>query len=584
MGGTSPSNASIDALFRGAKSARVVAGPGFPGGVLLEVAAGDLGALRETLRIVESDERFHCMCRGDLAIELRGRFLSAGQLSFHHALSLRLADWCSDARLVDGPALLRFLAERGVAEPMQGQVAALAEGRARASARDEWVAAAPAVLREGLPELENGPLGMPRSLQPAELDAVRARLGDDDRALARALLAWLAVGRGPWSGYASYESLPIRLLERLPIAAVIEVASDPALDDASVAAAARFFGDHELVSFRKSALAAVPDAFFARARSLLEVEDDRVRHEHAARTAMGARKARGAPYALGDGLEVLGESTDGPLSGLAAVGDALISTDVRTVVRFDPGSVAAVPIADARDAYLTLSSTAPIAWAAGRLGEIATERGAVAVGENSPVEIASSDRGLAWIVRDGNRRAVRALCDGEVRTLATADLLWCLAIDGDRALFVDAGWRAGGTLSAVPLAGGDVVRIARLPELGASMASPRYAVEGSEVLIAVGEHVLAIDARGDARRIISTRKAGARIHAIAADQTHVALLVGEDSERNPPWSIAVAPRAGGRATTLATFARAPYHRHPLVLARGRACIVAGDRILAASLG
>jgi len=35
----SPSNTSIDALFAGARSAKVVAGPGFPGGELLTVRA-----------------------------------------------------------------------------------------------------------------------------------------------------------------------------------------------------------------------------------------------------------------------------------------------------------------------------------------------------------------------------------------------------------------------------------------------------------------------------------------------------------------------------------------------------------------
>ncbi len=582
-----PSDASIDALFDGARRARILAGPGHPGGALLDVEAQDLPALRDALRIVESDEQLRCMCRGDLVVELRGRFFSTGTISFHHGVSVRLVSWGSDARLVDGPALLRFLAERGVDDPLRAHERGLAEGRAQASAREAWIAAAPSAIRAALAHLEKDPLGLPRSLEPKELDEVLARVrGDlddpddpDDRAVARALLAWLAVGRGPWSGYASYEELPIRLLERLPIAAVLAVATREDLDDATIAAAARFFGNHQLVTFRKSALAAVPDAFFARARPLLRIDDDRARHDHAARVAKGARRPRGAPYPIGDGVEVLGESSDGPLSGLAVAGDALVSADVRTVVRFEPGSVAAVPIADARDHFVWLSRGAPIAWATGRLGEVATERGTIARGEDGPVEIASSERGVAWIARHGqNGRAVRAVAAGDetVRTLAEGDLLWCLAVAGDRAFFVEAGWRHDGTLRAAPLAGGKVERVAKVPVLTSSMGTPRYVLEGGEILLAIGDHVTAVDPGGRPRRLIEAKTP---IHAIAADAAHVALLVGDERR----WSIAVAPRSGGSARIAATFERAPYHRHPLVIARGRACTLLGDRVIAAKL-
>lgn len=585
VGTRPPSNASIDALFEGARSAKIVAGPGFPGGVLLELAGEDLPELRETLRIVESDERFHCMCLGDLAIELRGRWLSAGRVSFHHGVSVRVDGWSSDARLCDGPALLRFLARRGVADPLRAYEQGRDDDRARASGRQAWVAAAPAEIRASLAELESDAFGMPRLLEAAEVDAALARIRGDrsDRDVARALLAWLAVGRGPWSGYASYESVPIRLLEALPIESVVEVATDPALGDAMIVAAARFFGNHELVSFHKSALAAVPDSFFERARPLLGVEDDRQRHDAAARIARDVRRPRGAPYPIGCGVEVVGESTDGPLTGLAAIGDVLVSADVRTIVRFEPGSVAAVPVADARDTFVYVSSTAPLAWATGRTGVIATEHGTIAAGENGPVEIASSERGVAWIAKEGqDGRALRAVVRGDptVRTLATDSLLWHLAVDRERAFFIEAGWRGGGTLCSVPLAGGKIERVTKVPELGPSMGSPRYVIEGREILLAVGDHVLAIDAEGRTRRLVDASKP---IRAIAADATHVALVIGEDGGRDSPWTLAVAPRSGGHARGLASFSRAPYHRHPLSIARGRACTVVGDQIIAVPL-
>jgi hypothetical protein len=585
---TPPADASIDALFADARGAVIDAGPGFPGGTLLRLEGDDLPRLREALRITPPTEHFRCMCRGDLVITLRGRWRAKGAISFHHGVSVRLDGWDSDAPLVDGAALLRLLAERGVAGPLEAFERARVEGRARASARVAWVAAAPEAIRASLGELEHGPLGMPRRLEAAEIDATLARVrgdreGCDDAALARALITWLAAGRGPFSGYASYEEVPIRLLEALPIGAVVEVALDPALDDAAVAACARFFADHQIVTFRKGALAAVPDAFFARATPLLALEDDRARLAHAARVAEGARRPRSAPYPIDGGLEVLGQSTDGPLSGLGVDGDALVSADVRTLVRFEPDSIAAVPIADARDAFLSLSPTPPVAWAVGRRGEIATPHGVVATGENCPVEIAAGAGGIAWIAKHRNdERVLRAVVSGDptVRTLATDSLLWCLAVDGDYAFFVEAGWRGGGTLCKAPLAGGAIARVASIPALGPSMAAPRYVIEGGEALVALGDHVSAIDARGRARRLI---EAGAPIQAIAADATHVALVLGLDGDRDSPWSLAVAPRGGGKARAIASFARAPYHRHPLVLARGRACTIADDRIIAARL-
>ncbi len=119
-----PSNRAIDALFAVAHSARVrglAAGAVDPasGPVLAVFGADDLPRLRATLRIRETDEHFHCMCRGDLAIELRSRVFAVGTLSFHRGQSLRLDTWNSDAWLEDGPALLRLLAERGTGEPLR---------------------------------------------------------------------------------------------------------------------------------------------------------------------------------------------------------------------------------------------------------------------------------------------------------------------------------------------------------------------------------------------------------------------------------------------------------------------------------
>ena len=109
------------------------------------------------------------------------------------------------------------------------------------------------------------------------------------------------------------------------------------------------------------------------------------------------------------------------------------------------------------------------------------------------------------------------------------------------------------------------------------MATPRVAVSRGEILVAVRNEVLAVGLDGGSRRLIT---APGPVRAIAADRERVGLLVAPERD-DDPWTFAVAPRDGGDARPLASFERRPFHRHPLVLARGHVCTIVGDRVVGA---
>lgn len=598
MGGEKPTNASLDALFAGARSGRVVTV--HDGEVLAEVERGELGAVRAMLRIVESEDVFHCMCRGDLAIELRGRLLSAGSVSYHHGRSLRVEGWRSDAMLAEGPALLRWLASRGVTAPLAEYDAAEAQARRAASAFERWREAVPEVLRAHVAALDGAglPSANPAPFQAA-LAALRGAHGDDEQ-VARVLIAWLAEGAGPWSGYASYEGTPMRLLDLLDGAAVVRAAADPALTAAQTAAAARFLGGHEVVSFRKSLLATVPDELFARARPHVAasgVEDDLVRFDHAVRIARGARArfANPAPYPIGGDCTVVGESADGPLSGVATDGGRLWSVDVRTIVQFEPGSIAPATVAVAPEHFVVIAASAQrLAWLCINAGTVdAIDRAQPA--EPAPIarlgtrllEIAVAGRTVVWLgdaparsLGLGNRWIwARSPDDPEPRQLAElgADA-WCLQADATHAYILGGAFTSEGVLRRVSLARGTIDEVGSVPKLGPSMGSPMICPHGDDVLVAHGERVLAYPKSGGAGRV--ALEASQLVRAIAADEHGIVVLSGP-AKNDDRWRIESAPAVGAQLRRAGEFDRRPYHRHPLVVTRTAAIFPCGDRLLAA---
>lgn len=579
--GEAPSNAAIDALFEGARGALIRARAPMTidpakGPVLLEVGREELGELRRTLAIVESDERFFCMCKGDYAIELRGLVLARGLLSFHHGISVRLAGWCSDAKLEDGPALFRFLAQRGITEPLeayeQGLVAAVEGDRAR----DRWVEAIPEPLRDLAADLE-------RDSSESKVKAALDALGRDAGA-ARALFRWLAIGQERWSGYPVYETVPTKLLEAIPASPLLEAASAD-LTDAEVRGATRYFGSHDVVSFRKSILGELPPALFDRARPLWQAandEDVMQRFDYAVRLAADTRAAKGrrGPYARGEYV-VLGESIDGPLSGLAALADGtLVSVDVRRVLRFAPDRVAGELVAEASEHFVVLGAAGDrIAWATMNAGEVFEQRGAgpierLASGQRVPVEMTVSGEHTAWLSRDAPGGSQIMTPSG---ALVQMSGIHGLVSDGAHVYFV-CGGGMGGKIHRVAWSGGDVEKVAAQPDHEFSTASPAMAASRGELLVVANKSVRAIDpSTGRSRNLL---EAPHTVRAVASDSVRVALLIGEEDE---DWFFASASRDGGAVKKLARFVRAPYFRHPLLIARGHAITVWDDRLIGVPL-
>ena len=108
------------------------------GELLLEVTdQEEIANLYDALRIVDGPAG-HCLCYGDVAFEL----LSAvnrrlALLGLHHGILLRWHAWTEDAALVDGIALLEWLAGRGMTEPLERY---LDEQVEEAEALEEWTA------------------------------------------------------------------------------------------------------------------------------------------------------------------------------------------------------------------------------------------------------------------------------------------------------------------------------------------------------------------------------------------------------------------------------------------------------------
>ncbi|MCO5165392.1 MAG: hypothetical protein M9894_03365 [Planctomycetes bacterium] len=232
---------------------------GEPSPVLETSDPDDLTSLREALEI-EEEPGGHCMCHGDHALEFlddEGRVVAL--LGLHHGRSIRWEAWKDDAILREGMSVISWLAERGVTRPLELDEQQRREQVEYERARQRWEAATPTCLRglvaerEGLdhPDAhEEKYEGHAESLAVVEAALAKAYEDEDERLVA--LLAWFGSGKGPWSGYPSYEGEPEQLLMRYPTPVLIrafESVSDPV--EEVLEGAARLFGGWTFSSRRE---------------------------------------------------------------------------------------------------------------------------------------------------------------------------------------------------------------------------------------------------------------------------------------------------------------------------------------------
>lgn len=606
-----PSQAELDRLFAAAREARVIEGgarAGRPLGskVLARFTAAELPVLRDALRVIEGGPPFHCMCYGDLAIELRGRLLRVGVLSYHHGRSLRLEGAPSDSELVDGPALLRLLAERGVPAPLARYQADRIEGERLAAAHASWNESAPAVLHELLPSLSSGPMGLPPPESAPVFDTAIAALRStepDDRVSATRLLAWLGTSASPWSGYPSHESVPLVLLRRLDaakmLAALLGVEGDNAL-----LGAARFVADHQIVSFRKRLLRAIPDERFAVfedrlgrvAMSAAELDDARARLAAARAIGVAARDRASELLAQRDReLACAAISEDGPFDSLVSDGHTLAALDVYTVVRIDPERGTLDPLTTYEGSPFT-----DLVWSRGELlavrgNEERIDRVPLDGGPRS-VRVPRIARPLHPVdaggvpccisapfehrdennVRSSVQRTSLVRIEGAevVPIVAVEGGVACLAADATHLYFATTDLDRKGVLRRVARDGGEPSELLRVTGLGHAMALPALVIAGGHVVFADGPRLCRVPVGGG--RVETLHEVGAAIAAIAAVPGGFVLITGGMSDES--WDVLRIDAGSRKPRRLGALRRRPFHRLRLVVCAGEAFFTLDDRL------
>lgn len=185
--------------------------------VLVEDAPESLTELRAALAVVGVPS-WLCMCPGSVTFEfLDDDGARVAVVGLHHGQYLRWAAWSADAELEDGLTLSTWLAAHGVPGPLE-ELREAAALRERHQAEDEaWARSVPDCLRDLIDEMlssDGGPVP----------DHVAERLAEahpDVTERCRVLLAWYAGGTGRYTDFPVYEEIPGRLVEAMPLDAVL---------------------------------------------------------------------------------------------------------------------------------------------------------------------------------------------------------------------------------------------------------------------------------------------------------------------------------------------------------------------------
>ncbi|WP_406004666.1 hypothetical protein [Streptomyces sp. NBC_00987] len=216
---------------------------------------------------VESLPGFHCMCGGDVRIELfdrHGERLAVVVL--HHGATLRWGQWDSNAVLADGRLLLAWLDGHGMPGPIQQFEANRQRAEERSEEERRWLAAMPAGL-EGTADRILGLShtgGRPSLELPAELtDRLQATFPDPgERVLV--LLDWYGSGSGRCSGYPVHEGVPGELLGRVPIADLLAGLADLRAEERHDAGAVRHLVGWKTRPRQKRDVVGIPEPLRAR--------------------------------------------------------------------------------------------------------------------------------------------------------------------------------------------------------------------------------------------------------------------------------------------------------------------------------
>jgi hypothetical protein len=268
LAATDPSQRSLDAMTHRVTRVRVLNG-GVSGGraigkeVLLDVTdPGSIATLRECLAIVEDSSTFgHCMCLGDYAMQLYAGRRRIAMIGLHHGRSIRWDAWRYDALLQDGRRLLTWLADRGATAPLEAYEEDQRRAEENRQAAIRWQQAMPACLHPywdqmlasagnmatfiPVPQGGEGHQGQAEAssgLTPL-LGALETEYPDPERRVL-ALFEWYGSGKGPWSGFPSYEGTAEALLLEFPTSQLVTTLVRQPLAPMHLEGAARYFAGY----------------------------------------------------------------------------------------------------------------------------------------------------------------------------------------------------------------------------------------------------------------------------------------------------------------------------------------------------
>jgi hypothetical protein len=248
--GRAPTQADLDSVV-GAATSVAVGGVLSSDEVLYETDdPSELASLRDALLIEGATG--HCMCLGTLAFTFSRDGEDLGRVTLHHGESLRWDPFFYNAPLVEPDPILDWLSGHGMPGARQDYDDDRRGAEAAAEGAERWRAAMPPALESLWPSM------LTPSLEWPEVADVMSREFPDPVERARILLEWFGQGRGLWSGYPSYESVPEWCLLQMPLDVLLEATRGEPQSDGLREGASRLFAGWDFGKHRSRDLGRIP--------------------------------------------------------------------------------------------------------------------------------------------------------------------------------------------------------------------------------------------------------------------------------------------------------------------------------------
>ena len=217
--------------------------------VLYETTQHDeIAALARALE-VEPAHGAYCMCIGTLVFKIDG-----ANITLHHGESLRWEGSGGNAQLATPDAIMDWLSARGMPFVREEYEAAKTRADEGAIEAERWIAAMPSSLVPFFEDMRQSG----SSSEPEWTAAIEAQIPDRVERT-RVMLDLYGSGVGRWSGYPSWETVPMQLVAMLPFEILIAAIGD-APPERTCAGAVRLICSWDFRKRRKKLVAKLSDA------------------------------------------------------------------------------------------------------------------------------------------------------------------------------------------------------------------------------------------------------------------------------------------------------------------------------------